>query len=64
MKNKRLEYILFGILIGAALTMIATCIVLTIVPVKHYDDSQKYDLECEKQYVKYPLEDCKIKEQK
>ena len=59
MKNsEKLEYVLIGILAGAAFIVVATLIVLTVTPPKRSYKGKTYDLKCLVRLEKNPLEEC------
>lgn len=60
MKDNKLEHIMWGVLIGAALMVTAMCIIVTVVPVKRTSKATQYDFDCLTEDVKKnPLEECK-----
>ena len=59
MKNKKLEYIGIGVLIGAAFAIVMALIILTVTPAKRTTKATEYDLECMTTLKQNPLEECK-----
>lgn len=46
-------------LVIVAIAVVATCIIVTVVPVKHTSKAQKYDIDCVTQLNENPLQECK-----
>lgn len=59
MKNKKFDNIILGVLLGAALIIIAVCIIITAIPRPKNSKAEKVDLECITEPVKNPLKECK-----
>ena len=47
------------ILLIIAIAVVATCIIVTVVPAKRPSKAQRYDLECITEPRKNPLQECK-----
>lgn len=59
-KNEdKFDTILFGVLIGAAIIVIAMCIMITAIPRQRTTKAVKYDLECVAGRSRNPLQECK-----
>lgn len=58
-KNKKIEHICLGILVGAAFISVAVMIILTVTPVKRTSKATTYDLECVAGRSRNPLQSCK-----
>jgi hypothetical protein len=61
MKNKKLEAICFGVLIGVLVITIAFCVIITVLPTRRTTRAQRYDLGCLTQSNENPLTECKEK---
>jgi len=61
MKNKKLEAICFGVLIGALFITIAFCVFITVLPTRRTTRAQRYDLDCLTRLSENPLIECKEK---
>lgn len=57
--DKKLEHICLGILVGAAVIVIALTVILTVTPAKRTYKATKYDLECVAGRSRNPLVECK-----
>lgn len=58
-KEDKFDNILLGLIIGAALVLIAMCIMISAMPTKRSSKAVKYDLECVAGRSRNPLVECK-----
>lgn len=61
MKNKKLEAICLGVLIGVLVITIAFCVIIAVLPARRTTKAQQYDLDCLTQLNEKPLTECKEK---
>ena len=59
MKNKKLEAICLGVLIGVLIITIAFCVIITVLPARRTTKAQRYDPDCLTQLNEKPLIECK-----
>lgn len=60
MKDTKFDWVIWGVLIGAAIIVIAMCIMITVVPINRSPKATEYELDCLVEDVKKnPLKECK-----
>ena len=59
MKNNKLDNVILGVLLGAAIIIVAMCIIVTVVPRPRNSKAEKVDLNCITEPKKNPLKECK-----
>lgn len=58
MKKNTYKTLIISLVI-VTIAVVATCIIVTVVPVKRTSKAQKYDLNCVTELKKNPLQECK-----
>lgn len=58
-KDDKSSNVVLWCLVGAALVIVALCIIVTVAPIPRDSKAKRYDLECSTELRENPLEECK-----